>query len=248
MSQRLLNKVAVVTGAGRGIGRAVARTYLTEGAKVVLFGRTRSHLEETADVAPARAIVVDGDVTSADDLDRLAGTTFRRFGRIHVLVPCAGVVQRASWAETTSEMVVQQFRVNFLGTLETIRRFLPHFHQRGTIMLMTASPSLRGDPELGAFSAGKAAVRSLAESLRAELEPRSIHVNCLAPGPTATAFWEQADPITGRSRTKQRHHKLDPSQMNDPQDVADVAVFLASEAARHINGQEIAVDGGVLDR
>jgi len=246
MPQRLLNKVAVVTGAGSGIGRAISEQFLSEGAKVALFARTRSQLEDVAAAAPARGLVVEGDVTRRDDLAALAAATTRRFGNIDVLVAAAGTLGYVPFVESTSEDVREQFDVNLFGVIETVRACLPSLNEGAAILFLTGSLTQTGTPGLAFYNAGKAALASLARTLAMELAPRRIRVNCLAPGPVATPLWKK----TGLSPTKLKQlqsrikERLPSAAFGEPADIAETAVFLASEAARNIVGQEIICDGG----
>lgn len=246
MTQLLLNKVAVITGAGSGIGRATAERFLAEGAKVVAFTRTGAPLEKIAARAPARVLAVHGDVTNPGDVGRLVTATTRRFGEVDVLIPCAGIARLAPFAESDPEEIEEQYRVNFLGAASTVREFLPHLNPSAAVIFITARLRETAGFSLGAFNATKAAVAALARSLALELAPRGIRVNCIAPGPTATPMWnktglppKKAEELLGAMKRQSPGRKL-----ADPADVADVALFLASDGARHIVGQELVVDGG----
>jgi NAD(P)-dependent dehydrogenase (short-subunit alcohol dehydrogenase family) len=245
MPQTLLNKVAVITGGGSGIGRATAELFLSEGAKVVLFARSAAPLDEVAALAPARVLAVVGDVNVGEDLARLATAAARRFGQVDILIPAAGIARVAPLVHANASQIDVQLQVNFLGTLNTIREFVPHLNSKAAVICI--SGRMRDGCGLGAFNATKAAVAALARSLAVELAPRHIRVNCIAPGPTDTPMWYK----TGVSppQTKQLLSKmtgpLKTAQLGTPQDVAEVALFLASEAAGHVTGQEIVVDGGL---
>lgn len=246
MTDLLINKVAVVTGASSGIGRSIAEHYLNEGAKVVVFARRSEPLEELEAQFPARTLIVDGDVTSEADLKRLVEATQRRFGRVDILVPNAGMARVIPIEDSTREAINETFDVNFHGAMQTVRTFLPDLNQGSAIIFITTFLTQVGFPGLAAYSASKAALKSLAQTLAAELGPRGIRVNSIAPGPIATPLWNSvglneeqlnavAETVTSR---------LIPQTFGKPEEIAEVAVFLASDAARNIFGQEIVVDGG----
>jgi NAD(P)-dependent dehydrogenase (short-subunit alcohol dehydrogenase family) len=234
-----LNKVAVVTGASRGIGRAIAERFLEEGAKVAIFARSAEHLAEVAELAPARVLTVVGDVRQAADLQRLAEGTTRRFGTIDILVPSAGALRALPIAEWTPDALSDLWAVNFLGPLETLRTFLPHLNRRAAVIFLTTFPASTSLAGWSAYNASKGALKSLASSLAVELAPRRIRVNCIAPGPTRTAFWTAVQQ-SGAQRLSEPVLPA-PEHLGEPKDVAEMAVFLASDAASQITGQEIVV-------
>jgi len=245
VSQRLLNKVAVVTGAGSGIGRAIAERFLNEGAKVVAFGRNRGPLEEVASLAPARVLVVEGDVTDSGALRAVASAAVRRFGPVDVLIANAGIARRAPLLEANVDALREQFETNVLGALRTVQEFAASLNTGASVLLVTASPSLTTLPGMGGHAATKAAARALALALSAELAPRQVRVNCIAPGPTRTPLWRRMEREAGARKGPRAkgHTRAAADDLADPQDVAEAAVFLASEAAGHIHGQEFVLDG-----
>ncbi|WP_417380331.1 SDR family NAD(P)-dependent oxidoreductase [Gimesia sp.] len=246
MSDCLFNKVAVITGASSGIGHSIAEYYLNEGAKVVAFARRVELLEELESRFPARTLVVDGDVTSASDLNRLSSATERRFGRVDILVPNAGLARVIPIEDSSRDAINETFDVNFHGALQTVRTFLPVLNDKAAIIFITTFLTQVGFPGLAAYSASKAALKSLAQTLAAELGPRGIRVNSIAPGPVATPLWDSVglDPEQLNTLAQTVSSRLIPGKFSQPEEIAEVAVFLASDAARNIYGQEIVVDGG----
>lgn len=232
MPQRLLNKVAVVTGVGGPLGRAVVLRFLAEGAKVVAFDQDRGPLEELPAAATARVLTVEGDVTRTSDLETLSATTVRRFGSVDVLVPAAEIYRQARLAECTPEFLSELFAVNLHGALQTVRAFERHLNRGASIIFVTTSAPLSSGSASaagrGPFSASKAAVASLARTLSVELSPRGIRVNCVAP--------TSAEPPEG-TRTQSRG-----SASLQLERVAEAALFFASDNAAGVTGQELVVD------
>jgi NAD(P)-dependent dehydrogenase (short-subunit alcohol dehydrogenase family) len=230
MPQRLLNKIAVVTGATGELGPAIVQGFLVEGAKVVLFGRNRARLDELAAIAPARVLIVEGDVTNGSHIENLVATTARRFGGVDVLVPAAGIRRTASLEECTPEFVSATFAANFQGALEVVRLFQRHINSAASIVFLTCAIGTESSVALQPFAASKAALASLAKSLATELGPRGIRVNCLAP---ATFLERTNDDASAETRRRQRR----------AQRVAETVLFLASDESAGISGQEFVVDG-----
>lgn len=246
MSQKLLNKVAVVTGASGGIGLSIVEHYLAEGAKVIAFSRNTENLGAVSAKFPDDMVVVAGDVTHSADLQRLVDAAVARFGKVDIVVPSAAIVKAIPFAYCTEEAINQQFSVNFMGAAQTVRACLPHINQGGVILFITAFSTQVGFPGLSVYSASKAALKSLAQSLAAELAPQKIRVNSIAPGPIATPFLSGAGlpPEQLQAFAAQVTTRLMPGRFGAPEDIAKTAVFLASDDAQNIYGQEIFVDGG----
>ena len=135
--KRLDGKIAVVTGASSGIGRAIAEHFVAEGAKVVAFARNADSLQTLEAAHPGQVIAVCGDVTRQEDLERLLKTTVDRVGAIDILVPNAGIARVASFADSTAEVFAAQFSVNFFAAAETARLFVPHIRKGGSIQFIT---------------------------------------------------------------------------------------------------------------
>jgi NAD(P)-dependent dehydrogenase (short-subunit alcohol dehydrogenase family) len=226
VAQRLLNKVAVVTGASGRLGRAVVQKFVGEGAKVVVFARNAGRLDELASLAPARIAVVAGDVTRPGDLELLRKTTLRRMGGIDILVPAAERFRPAHLDECTPELVDEALAVNFQGALQTIRTLGRHLNSPASIVFVTTSLSEQPRPGWSAFAASKSALLSLARTLSVELSPRGVRVNCVAP----LRYVEQ-----------DRVSAAEGSASLRTVDAAQAVLFLASDESAGITGQQIAV-------
>lgn len=241
------DKVAVITGGNSGIGAATARYLKGEGADVAIFGRNQATLEDTAEQLGPEALAVRGDVTSLADIDRLIDATRERFGRIDTLVVNAGGGNLQPLDQVTESDFDRQADVNFKGAFFTIQKALPLMSEGGSIVLISSVANVKGLPGLSVYSATKAAVRSLARSLAAELAPRGIRVNSISPGPIETPiFGRMGLPEGGEEEAKQGFTSMVPLQrMGTPGEVAAVAAFLASRHASYITGSDIAADGGL---
>ena len=244
--KRLDGKIAVVTGASSGIGRSIVAHFVAEGAKVIAFARNADSLQALEAANPGQVVAVCGDVTRQEDLERLLKTTVDRFGAIDILVPNAGIARVASFEDSTADLFATQFSVNFFGAAETARLFVPYIRKGGSIQFITTFLTQVGFPGLPIYSASKAALKSLAQTLAAELAPQGIRVNSIAPGPIATPLWDAVGlpPDALGAVAGKINARLMQGAFGQPDDIAETSVFLASDAARNIYGQEIVVDGG----
>lgn len=246
MSRVLEGKIAVITGASSGIGRAISERYLAAGALIVVFARDAEGLEAIRATAPEHVLAVAGDVTKTADLQRLVDDTVLNYGKVDIVVPNAGMAKVVSFAASTEEAIHEQFSVNFVGAVQTARLFLPHINKGGSILFNTSFLTQVGFPGLAIYSASKAALKSVTQTLAAELAPQGIRVNAIAPGPIATPLWGKVglQPDVLQTVAGQINARLMSGQFGKPEDIAEMAVFLASDAARNIYGQEIVIDGG----
>lgn len=240
------NKVAVITGGNSGIGLATAKVFIDEGAKVALFGRDAATLERAVATLGAHAIGVQGDVTRAADLARLYTTTKRTFGAVDIVFANAGVAEFMPLEAINDEHFDRLFDVNVKGVLLTVQQALPVLNDKASIVLTTSGVNKIGLPASSVYSATKAAVRSFARTLSAELVGRGIRVNAISPGYTAT-------PIFGRMGLNEEQiqgigadavNTVPLRRMADPKEIANAALFLASNDSSYIVGAEINADGG----
>jgi 3-oxoacyl-[acyl-carrier protein] reductase len=248
MSQRLNGKVAVITGASKGIGAAIAKQFAAEGASVVVnYSSSKEGAERVVTEIHGnggRAIAVQADVSKPNDIRRLFAETDKAFGKLDVLVNNAGVYDFAPIEGITPEHFHKQFDLNVLGLLlttqEAIKRFGPTGGSVINVSSVVATASL---PNAAVYSATKAAVDAVTRSLAAELGPRKIRVNSLNPGMIETEGVHAAG-IIGSDFEKQAAAATPLGRIGQPRDVAPVAVFLASNESGWVTGQAIHVAGG----
>ena len=172
--KRLDNKIAVVTGASSGIGRSIVERFVAEGAQVVAFARNAENLKALEASHAGRVIAGSNDVTRQGDLERLFRVTLEKVGAIDILVLNAGIARVASFEDSTAEAFAAQFSVNFFGAAETAQLFAPHIRKGGSIQFITSFLTQVGFPGLAIYSASKAALKSLSQTLAAELAPQAF--------------------------------------------------------------------------
>jgi len=243
---RLEGKVAVVTGGNSGIGLATAKRLQEEGAKVVISGRTKKTLDEAVKTIGNGVLAIQADVSHLDELDKLYGEVSKKLGKIDVLFVNAGVARFAPLADTSEGTYDEQFGTNVKGAYFTIQKALPLLNDGASIILNTSVAGSKGNIATSAYSATKAALRSLARTAAAELVGRGIRVNAVAPGPIVTPIFEK----TGLPKeaidewSKEILERVPMKRFGQPEEVAATVAFLASEDASYITGVEINVDGG----
>jgi NAD(P)-dependent dehydrogenase (short-subunit alcohol dehydrogenase family) len=238
---KLDGKVAVVTGGSTGLALAGARLFVDEGAHVFLMGRRQEALDEAVAVIGRNVTAVRGDAADLDDLDRLYDTVRREKGAIDVLWASAGMGVEASLGEITEAQFDATFALNARGTLFAVQKALPLFNDGGSIFMTGSSASLRGYPGWSVYAGSKAVQQAFARVWLAELRERRIRVNVLTPGQVATAKQEELFD----EATKRQFESLIPrGRMGRPEEIATVALFLASDDSSYVNGMELAADGG----
>jgi len=247
MTKRLEGKVAVVTGGNSGIGLASAKRLQEEGARVAISGRSKETLDEAVRTIGNGVLAIQADVAKLAELDKLYSEVSEKLGKIDVLFVNAGVVMFAPLAETSESTYDEQFDINIKGAYFTIQKALPLLNDGASIILNTSAADAKGNAGLSAYSATKAALRSLARTAAAELVERGIRVNTVAPGPIVTPIFEKTDlPKEAVDEFAQQVLARVPmKRFGQPEEVASVVAFLASQDASYITGEEINVDGGV---
>ncbi len=249
MSKKLAGKVALVTGASKGIGAAIASHLAAEGAAVVV---SYSSSKEGADRVVAeigraggKALAVQANVAKQSDIQRLFSETKKAFGRLDILVNNAGIYEFAPLENVTPENFHKMFDLNVLGLMlasqEAVKLFGPG---GGSIINISSVASTGAVPTTSVYSATKAAVDSITRTLASELGPRKIRVNAINPGMIETEGYHAAG-IAESDYRKQTESQTPLGRIGQPQDIAPTVVFLASDDAGWITGQTLRISGGL---
>ena len=250
--RRLAGKVALITGGNSGIGLATAEEFLKAGAKVVITGRDPSTLQSAASrlgelAAPDHLVAIRADVRVAQQLDHAVEEIRARFGRLDVLFVNAGVAEFVPVAEATEEHFDRIFDTNVKGAYFTIQKAVPLLGPGASIILNSSIAGLTGIPGSSVYAASKAAVRSLARTLSADLVDQGIRVNVISPGPVTTPILDRLG-LTPEAREEfaaNVRQNVPLKRFGDPHEIAHAAVFLASDESTFFVGAELVVDGGL---
>jgi 3-oxoacyl-[acyl-carrier protein] reductase len=249
MSSRLTGKVAIVTGASKGIGAGIARSFAAAGAAVVVnYASSRDGADRVvAEIAAhgGKAIAVEGDVSKTDDVRRLFAATKEAFGALDVLVNNAGVFRFDPLEAVTEDEFHREFDINVLGTLLATQEALKHFGPAGgSVINISSVVSTNPVANSVVYSATKGAVDTITRALATELGERRIRVNAIAPGGVETEGVHTLG-IIGSDFQKEMIAKTPLGRFGQPDDIARVAVFLASDDAAWLTGERLTVSGGL---
>ncbi len=240
MIRKLEGKTAVITGGTDGIGLATAKRFVEEGAYVFITGRRQKELDEAVKAIGANVAGVQGDIAQLADLDRLYETVAQTKKRIDIVFANAGVVELVPFGAITEEHFDTLFNINVRGTLFTVQKALALLNDGGSIILNGSVASAKGTAAWGVYAASKAALRSFVRTWTTDLKDRRIRSNVVSPGPINTPLASRlsADVIARMVST------IPMGRMGEPEEVAKVALFLASDDSSFVTGIELFVDGG----
>ena len=245
--ERLQGKTALITGGTTGIGLATAKLFLKEGARVAITGQDARRVEEAGVELGHGAIAIRADVTSAADMASVAARLQREFGGLDIVFANAGIAKPVPFAEVDDKNIDDQINVNFKGVIYTVQKMLPLLRKPASIILTSTTLTEQGAAGMSVYSATKAAVRSLARTLSAELVGQGIRVNVVSPGPIETPIYgklglpaeavqEMAGQILG---------KVPAGRFGQADEVARAVLFLASDDSSYMLGENLLVDGGM---
>ncbi|MDQ1914233.1 SDR family oxidoreductase [Paenibacillus sp. GD4] len=241
----LNGKVAMITGASRGIGRQVALQLSQAGAKVVV--NYSSNSEKAGEVVKrieqsgGEAVAIRADVSKVSEVEALFSETLERFASVDILVNNAGTMECTAIADVTEEMFDRQFAINVKGTYFACQQAMKHMAKGGTIINFSTSISGAMLPTYSVYAATKGAVEQLTRQLAKEFGPKDIVINCIAPGQVSTELF-----LNGKSEELiDSYRRMNAfGRLGEPEDIANVIELLVSDKARWITGQTIRVNGG----
>ncbi len=245
---RLANKVALITGASKGIGRSIAEVFADHGAKVILVGRTEASLKQAVEHILKRggeASFIAADVSREEDMQRMAAVALKQYGRIDILIHNAGIYPLARLEDMTSEEWHTVLNTNLSGTFYAVKACLPIMKQQkyGRIVFTSSISGPRvGYPAASHYTASKGGMDGFMKTIAIELAKYNITVNAVEPGNIITEGLEDL----GKAHLEKLTRAVPMGRLGKPEEVVYAHLFLASDEAQYITGQSIVVDGGQL--
>lgn len=249
--KELDGKVALITGAGSGIGRAIAVLFAKEGAEVGVADISDNDGKQTVAEIKKKgggAVFVHGDVSKSDSVKKMVEVTFKEFGKLTVLVNNAGIESVGSVAELTEEAWDKVIDVNLKGTFLCSKYSVPKIIQSGggVIINIASVLGLIGSKGESAYCASKGGIIALTRAMAMDFAPRGIRVNCICPGSVLTPTFERVMTAAGdyKSSFKRNLEKIPLKRVAEPDEIAQVALYLASDMSSYMTGSALVIDGG----
>jgi NAD(P)-dependent dehydrogenase (short-subunit alcohol dehydrogenase family) len=244
---KLAGKKALIAGGNSGIGLATARIFIKEGAQVAITGRNQEALDAAlADLGP-KAIGFRGDITDSKSRKAILKQVAEKFDKLDIVFAYAGIPGTTPAGNTTEDLFEEIIRINLTSVFFTVQDALPFLNDGGSVILNGSVIGTLGQPGCPAYSASKAGVRALARTLAADLSPRSIRVNVVAPGATKTPIWArggQRSPEESGEIAKKLASQIALGRWGEADEIAKAVLFLASDDSSYVQGAELFVDGG----
>ena len=244
---KLKGKTALITGGTSGIGLASAALFLDEGARVAATGRDADGLARAQEKLGPEALVLEGDVSRLGRIDAVLAQVQQRFGTLDVLFVNAGVAKATPLGQVTEAQFDEMAGINFKGAYFTIQKALPLLSRGASVIVTTSISGRIATPNFALYGATKAAMSSLVKSLSLALAERGVRINAISPGPIATPIFDRFGlPDAMLQAKKQEIESKSPlKRFGTPEEVARIALMLASDDSAYMTGEEIVVDGGM---
>ncbi len=240
----LAGKIAVISGGNSGIGLAIAQRFVAEGAHVFIFARRQAPLDEAVKLIGRNVTAIHADASNLDDLDRVAAAVKAQKGVVDIVVSNAGFTEQAPIDSLTPEHFDKAFNLMARGPVFLVQKLLPMMRGGGSIVLVSSAMHLMGIPGHTAYAATKAALRSYARTWAAEFKDRGIRVNMLSPGVTDTPILDSQSAT--RADLVNMYQSMVPiGRLARPEEIANAALFLASDQSSYVTGADLMADGGI---
>lgn len=246
--KRLENKIALITGGSSGIGLATARSFINEGAKVIITGRNKEVLDDAVGHLPAGYVhAIQSDISNENDRNNIFSFIEEHYGQLDIIFANAGIILLSHFQEVTEKDFDDQFNINVKGTFFTVQKMLPLMPYGSSVILTSSIAHHKALNGHNIYAATKAALRSFARSWTYDLKDRGIRVNSISPGPIATPIISKMG-VTHQDREafdRQVISQIPAGRFGKPEEVANAALFLASNESSFISGIDLSVDGGM---
>ncbi len=244
---RLIGKTALITGGTSGIGFATAKRFIEEGARVAITGQDAGRVAEAGALLGPNVIALRANVASPAEMEHVANQLQLKFGGLDILFANAGIAKPMPFADVDDMNIDEQFDVNFKGVVYSLQKMLPLLRNPSSVILTSTAMIEQGLAAMSIYTASKAAVRSLARTLSAELVGRGIRVNAISPGLIETPIYGKLGmpPQAVQDWAGQLLTKIAKNRLGQPDEIAHAAVFLASDESSYLLGENILIDGGM---
>jgi NAD(P)-dependent dehydrogenase (short-subunit alcohol dehydrogenase family) len=241
---RLKNKIALITGGSSGIGLAIAKLFLEEGAKTVITGRDETKLKKIKEQFNNQILTIPVDIAQLKEIDDLYKEIDKHFNsKIDILVANAGIVEAGPSENVNEEIFDKIMTVNLKGTYFTVQKALPYLNNPASIILISSLAAKSGMQNFSVYCASKAAVISLAKTFAAELAPKMIRVNSISPGVVRTPIFDQIG-VTEQD-LKDWSNLIPLKRVAEPHEIATMALYLASDDASYVTAADFSIDAGL---